>query len=208
MKLTGLEETPGGELGTSVAISADGNTARRSAASAMKARKRNRWWEPRGCSRERARPGHSRDTKLTGGGRKARVSSASASPFPATETPPWSEESSMTRGKKQFGAAWVFTRSGSTWTQQGEKLTGGGEEENGRFGKSVALSGDGNTALVGGYFDNKGKGAAWVFTRSGESWHAAGSEADGRRRGRRRPVRGQRRTLLRRRHGTDRGAAR
>ena len=25
------------------------------------------------------------------------------------------------------GAVWVFTRSGSTWTQQGPKLTGGGE---------------------------------------------------------------------------------
>jgi hypothetical protein len=32
-------------------------------------------------------------------------------------------------------------------------------------GYSVAVSADGNTAVVGGYFDNSGAGAAWVFTR-------------------------------------------
>ena len=45
---------------------------------------------------------------------------------------------------EEDGAAWVFTRSGSTWTQQ-QKLTGAEH-----FGFSVALSGDGDTALVGG----------------------------------------------------------
>src|SRR5207244_4211722 len=50
----------------------------------------------------------------------------------------------------QVGAAWAFARSGETWTQQGAKLTGGGESGNGEFGESVALSADGNTALVGG----------------------------------------------------------
>jgi hypothetical protein len=49
------------------------------------------------------------------------------------------------------GTAWVFTRSGSTWTQQGSKLTGTDETEGGFFGFSVALSGDGNTALIGGF---------------------------------------------------------
>ena len=38
------------------------------------------------------------------------------------------------------GAAWVFTRSGTTWTQQGAKLTGSGETGAGEFGTSVALS--------------------------------------------------------------------
>jgi phosphodiesterase/alkaline phosphatase D-like protein len=73
------------------------------------------------------------------------------------------------------GAAWVFTRSGSTWTQQGEKLTGGEEVGAGHFGCcSVALSSDGNTALVGGYADNTSVGAAWVFTRSGSTWSQQG----------------------------------
>jgi hypothetical protein len=77
------------------------------------------------------------------------------------------------------GAAWVFTRSGSTWTQQGPKLTGSGESGAGRFGDSVALSSDGNTALIGGPYDNKQIGAAWVFTRSGSTWTQQGPKLTG-----------------------------
>ena len=62
------------------------------------------------------------------------------------------------------GAAWVFTRSGSTWTQRGPKLVGPGESGPGNFGTSVALSGDGGTALIGGNGDSDSAGAAWVFT--------------------------------------------
>ena len=79
------------------------------------------------------------------------------------------------------GAAWVFTRSGSTWTQQGSKLTPSdetvtppNEKGRGRFGVSVALSADGNTALIGGYYDSLEAGAAWVFTRSGSTWTQQG----------------------------------
>jgi hypothetical protein len=84
----------------------------------------------------------------------------------------------------QTGAAWVFTRSGETWTQQGPKLTGNGETHQAEFGSSVALSADGNTALIGGWGYEFGRGAAWVFTRSGETWTQQGekltpTEADG-----------------------------
>jgi len=65
--------------------------------------------------------------------------------------------------EEHFGAAWVFTRSGTTWAQQGEKLTGGGETSNGYFGSSVALSANGNTAFIGGPVDNGDVGSAWVF---------------------------------------------
>jgi hypothetical protein len=68
------------------------------------------------------------------------------------------------------GSAWVFTRSGSSWIQQGPKLTGRGEVGAGYFGVSVALSYDGNTALIGGYGDNENRGAAWVFHRNGTTW--------------------------------------
>jgi FG-GAP repeat len=72
------------------------------------------------------------------------------------------------------GAAWVFTRSGEIWSQQGAKLTGGEEQGRGAFGTGVALSGDGNTALIGGEGDNEETGAAWVFTRSGAVWTQQG----------------------------------
>jgi uncharacterized protein (TIGR03437 family) len=60
------------------------------------------------------------------------------------------------------GATWVFTRSAGVWTQQGGKLAGTGAAGNPQQGSSVALSGDGNTALAGGYGDDNA-GAAWVF---------------------------------------------
>ena len=77
------------------------------------------------------------------------------------------------------GAAWVFTRSGAAWDQQGGKLTGSGESGNGRFGWSVALAADGSTALIGGPLDGGNKGAAWVFTRSGAAWDQQGGKLTG-----------------------------
>jgi Divergent InlB B-repeat domain/FG-GAP repeat len=82
-------------------------------------------------------------------------------------------------GGSGAGAAWVFTRSGSGWTQQGNKLTGGRETGNAFFGESVALSSDGNTALIGGSGDNSDAGAAWVFTRSGSTWTQDGNKLTG-----------------------------
>jgi hypothetical protein len=72
------------------------------------------------------------------------------------------------------GATWIFTRSGSAWTQQGEELTGAGEEGEGRFGSAVAVAADGNTAVVGAPLDDAGHGALWVFTRSGSTWTQQG----------------------------------
>jgi FG-GAP repeat len=85
------------------------------------------------------------------------------------------------------GAAWVFTRSGSVWSQQGAKLMGDctqscsgpngtGESGQAGFGVSVALARDGNTALIGGYVDGNDEGAAWVFTRSGSVWRQQGAK--------------------------------
>jgi hypothetical protein len=76
------------------------------------------------------------------------------------------------------GAAGVFTRAGAVWTQQGAKLTAKSGEEIGAglFGVSVALSSDGNTALIGGPNDNNKVGAAWVFTRSGAVWTQQGTK--------------------------------
>jgi hypothetical protein len=79
------------------------------------------------------------------------------------------------------GAAWVFARSGSTWTQQGPKLTASDETGDGGFGWGVALSSDGNIALIGGPGDNSitgrgSVGAAWVFDRSGSTWTQQGSK--------------------------------
>jgi Secretion system C-terminal sorting domain/IPT/TIG domain len=73
-----------------------------------------------------------------------------------------------------WGAAWIFTRSGGVWTQQGHKLVGSGAVGAAQQGFTVALSADGNTAMMGGSEDNSGQGAVWVFTRSGTTWTQQG----------------------------------
>ncbi len=72
------------------------------------------------------------------------------------------------------GAAWIFVHEGARWSQQGPKLTGEGDVGEGQFGESSSLSGDGNTALIGGPLDDSEAGAAWVYTRSGSTWSQQG----------------------------------
>lgn len=67
------------------------------------------------------------------------------------------------------GAVWIFTRSPSGWTQVA-KLTGANAKGKARFGESVAISDDKATLLVGGPSDADGKGAVWLFRRSGSGW--------------------------------------
>ena len=70
------------------------------------------------------------------------------------------------------GSAYVFTRSGTTWTQQAE-LVASDQEAYDRFGTSVSISGDGNTAVVTCPLDDvhaNATGSAYIFTRSGITW--------------------------------------
>ena len=62
-----------------------------------------------------------------------------------------------------WGSAYVFTRSGTTWTQQA-KLVAGDRAADDYFGYSVSVSGDGNTAVIGAYYDDSGKGSAYIFS--------------------------------------------
>ena len=77
------------------------------------------------------------------------------------------------------GAAWVFVRNNGVWTQQGAKLVGANGSANALQGVSVALSADGNTAIIGGQEDNQHQGAAWVFTRSNGNWTQQGAKLVG-----------------------------
>jgi hypothetical protein len=77
-----------------------------------------------------------------------------------------------------IGAAWVFVRTGTTWSQQGTKLVGtGGIGAFQTQGSSVSIYGD--TMVVGGYLDNNSIGATWVFTRTGTTWSQQGPKLVG-----------------------------
>ena len=77
------------------------------------------------------------------------------------------------------GAAWVFTRSGGVLWGEQAKLVGSSASSDAVQGTSVALSADGNTAIVGGPSDNGDAGATWVFTRSGGVWTQQGNKLVG-----------------------------
>lgn len=85
------------------------------------------------------------------------------------------------------GGAWVFTRSGGTWSAGAQLPLGTPAIAAGRQGMSVSLSANGLRALVGGYSTSL-SGAAWVYSLVNGSWiqeaqlayfGAGGSESQG-----------------------------
>lgn len=72
------------------------------------------------------------------------------------------------------GAAYIFVRSGDTWTQQ-TKLTASNGQANDLFGSSVAIHAE--RAVVGAYLNDAAAtnaGAAYVFEREGGTWTQQG----------------------------------
>lgn len=71
------------------------------------------------------------------------------------------------------GAAYVFKRAGSVWTQQ-SKITASDAIANDQFGYHLSLSGDGGTALIGAESKTVGsnlcQGSAYIFKWNGSSW--------------------------------------
>jgi hypothetical protein len=158
-KLTTTPQHADNEAGHSVALSADGDTA-------LIGERRNAGG---GAAYVFARTGTSwaqQGPKLTAQG---------ASRFGASVALSGNGDTALVGGRtaKGRGAVWVFTFNGTSWTQQGAPLQGSGESESSGFGASVALSGDGATALVGGP-GNHGVGAAWVFALVGSTWTQQG----------------------------------
>lgn len=83
----------------------------------------------------------------------------------------------------EAGAAYVFTRSGTTWSQQAY-LKASNARGGDRFGFCAALSSDGNTLAICGYDEDggatgvngeqntamNGSGCAYIFVRRGTTW--------------------------------------
>lgn len=70
----------------------------------------------------------------------------------------------------RLGAVYVFKKQDGSWSQQA-KLTPNDGEAGGSFGDSVALSGDGTTALIGAHTDDQRAGSVHVFTDESGSWN-------------------------------------
>ncbi len=87
-------------------------------------------------------------------------------------------------GQVGSGAAYVFVRSGTAWSQQGNLKASNADSAKDSFGVSVSLSADGTTLAVGARWEDSSTrgigtnpnnsankcGAAYVFARSGTVW--------------------------------------
>ena len=210
----GESERGGGHLGRSVALSSDGTTALVGAphddgeagSAWVFTKSGSTWTQQAALSVEGKGPNYfGRSVALSGDGNTALIGAPGATGgrgavwvFTRSGST-WTEQAELTggiaeEGAGEFGrsvalsaqgtvaivgayadaastgAAWVFTGSGPTWTQQGGKLTGGGELGPGEFGRAVAVSGDGTEALIGGSADNGNRGAVWLFAQAGGAW--------------------------------------
>ena len=164
--LTGGDaEVDAGRFGAAVALSADGNTAL--VGEPVGQSKRGAVWVFTRSGSDWTQPGVElsgwEESGAAGFGRSVALSASGDTALIGAR----SDDGGI-------GAAWVFTRAGSKWRQQGSKLTASGESGEARFGDSVALSALGNTALIGGPTDAGDVGAAWVFTRTGSTWQQQG----------------------------------
>ena len=74
-------------------------------------------------------------------------------------------------GFQSRGAAYIYVRNGTTWTQQQKLIPSDGVTTD-QFGYSVAING--NTAAVGRYNtttgQNRADGKVYIFTRTGTTW--------------------------------------
>ncbi len=78
-------------------------------------------------------------------------------------------------GGSDAGHVRIYEYSGSSWSQLGSDIDGGGNNYN--FGYSVSLDSDGSHVIIGG--PNKGdKGQVEIYQYSGGSWSQVGSDID------------------------------
>ncbi len=80
-----------------------------------------------------------------------------------------SASSATNSAGQQAGNVYVFTRSGTTWSEEA-RLQASDAAAGSNFGTRVALSADGNTLGTGAYHARNSGGNAYVFVRSGKKW--------------------------------------
>lgn len=76
------------------------------------------------------------------------------------------------------GAVWTFTHTATGWGTQGKLVVANGPRP-ACLGASVALSGDGSTAVAGDPCFDGNRGAVWAFVRSGSAWRQLGDRLRG-----------------------------
>lgn len=165
----------GVDMGTSVAMSADGNTAfiggpvdnNDTGAVWVFIRNGNTWTQ-----QGNKLVGTGGNRSFLGGIQQGTSVAASADGNTLIVGAPFDLDSTTTNNTDNYynGAAWIFKRNGSTWSQQGNKIFATDASLSAEQGWSVSISADGNTAIVGAPGDSTYVGGSWLYTRSNNVW--------------------------------------
>ncbi|MCV0426845.1 MAG: hypothetical protein K5905_15400 [Roseibium sp.] len=164
-KLTGSDCVGASGLGTSVAISADGNTViaggsgdNNSIGAAWIFTRSNGAWSQQG-------------NKIVG-------SNYVLSSMQGASVGMSADGNTVAIGGNgdggAVGAVWIFNRSERVWSQVGNKLVGTGFEGKANQGSSLALSADGKTLIVGSVLETTVSAPIWVFVNS-SGWQQQGN---------------------------------
>jgi hypothetical protein len=190
----------GDQFGVSVALSSDGNTlavgavgqALYSGAAYVFARSAGIWSQQGAMVKASNAEGDDQfgwAVALSGDGNTLAVGAPFESSSLIGITPGLIDELTAGNGALMAGAVYVYTRSGSAWSQQAY-VKASNTESGDLFGYSVALSGDGNTLGVGAPLESSGltgitagsvdgttsgnaapsSGAVYVYTRTAGAW--------------------------------------
>lgn len=176
-KLTPVDEVGDGAFGTSVAISADGNSVLIGAPQDGFVPNTSTPYNGAAFLFTRSLTGWTEQQKLTA------TDASSATPLLLGSAVALSADgqTALVGGfgdGADVGAAWVFRRTGTAWGTP-QKLTANDESGAGEFGQAVALSADGSTALIAGDQDNNSAGAAWPFADANGTWAQQGPKLTG-----------------------------
>ena len=76
-----------------------------------------------------------------------------------------------------YGACWAYTLGGNyIYNLMSSKIVGSESVGNALQGSALSMSGDGQTFIIGGNYDNSGLGAFWTFKKFNSLWNELGNK--------------------------------
>lgn len=74
------------------------------------------------------------------------------------------------KDNNNLGATWVYSYNGNNFIQIKKIVVTSAIGTDIQQGRSVSVSGDGNTIIIGAIYDNRFEGAAWIYTYNGSNF--------------------------------------
>jgi hypothetical protein len=79
------------------------------------------------------------------------------------------------KSNSTMGASYVYSYNGTQWNVESSNLVDADASAGTSSGYAVAISGDGQYVMIGGFNDNVGRGASWIYTfNETQGWNQQG----------------------------------